>query len=160
MCESDREVIRGLRRERDALREQMEAVVMANRRLGERVAGLEGALRTIVAWQPPEVVSRIDGRKVPMGFEWGSEGVKDYFRDVAGAALAQTEPGGKGGCRCGCPAGANHLDRQRLAATIRERGEAAVKMEPPDSAIAVCKAFHELANEIEGYGDGTKEGDE
>jgi len=60
--------IRALLAERDALRE---------------------ALTAIEQWEVPFVESR--GEAVPMGVAYGSNGVRDYFRDIARAALAQEQ---------------------------------------------------------------------
>lgn len=59
--------------------------------LARRARGMEEALTKIVAWEPPPVVSRIDGRTVPLGVEFGSNGERDYFRNVARAALGAKE---------------------------------------------------------------------
>lgn len=60
--------IRALLAERDALRE---------------------ALTAIEQWEVPFVESR--GEAVSMGVAYGSNGVRDYFRDIARAALAQEQ---------------------------------------------------------------------
>ena len=59
------------------------------------VEALKDALEAIEKWTPPMVVSRIDGRTVSMGSEFGSDGERDYFREVARKALdaAQGEAG-------------------------------------------------------------------
>ena len=61
-----------------------------------RIEQLEAGLREIKEWKPPMVKSRIDGRKVSFGVEYGSNGERDYFRHVAEKALlAAPQPEGE-----------------------------------------------------------------
>jgi hypothetical protein len=62
----------------------------------QRIEQLEAGLREIKEWKPPMVKSRIDGRKVSFGVEYGSNGERDYFRHVAEKALlAAPQPEGE-----------------------------------------------------------------
>lgn len=55
------------------------------------IARLREALTAIEAWDAPLVESR--GKAVSMSVKYGSNGVRDYFRGIARAALAQEQGG-------------------------------------------------------------------
>lgn len=57
--------------------------------LTARVAELEAALKKIEDWNPPQVISRAE--LVPMASALGSNGERDYFRQLASAALLAKE---------------------------------------------------------------------
>ena len=77
-------------------RQRAEAAEAMGKHLYQRIEQLEAGLREIKEWKPPMVKSRIDGRKVSFGVEYGSNGERDYFRHVAEKALlAAPQPEGE-----------------------------------------------------------------
>ena len=85
-----------LQAENAALRQRAEAAEAMGKHLYQRIEQLEAGLREIKEWKPPMVKSRIDGRKVSFGVEYGSNGERDYFRHVAEKALlAAPQPEGE-----------------------------------------------------------------
>lgn len=52
-----------------------------------RIDKLEAALRTIVAWDSFPPATTHDGKPCSYGFAWGSNGERDYMRNIAQFAL-------------------------------------------------------------------------
>ena len=67
-------------------KELQDECVNAIQALESKLAAAEKALRFIEAWELPLVTDR-DGSKVPLGVVYGSNGERDYMRNVARQAL-------------------------------------------------------------------------
>lgn len=83
--DEDQPCTRGIEQRKELARLRAE-----NATLQRRCDGLEKALRTIIAWGPfPDTGNfHEDGTPMSYSFCYGSNGQRDYMRDIAKAALA------------------------------------------------------------------------
>lgn len=66
---------------------ELRSLCEARDRARKQRDALRQALNVIWQWQPPEVLSQ--GELVPMSIAIGSNGERDWFREIARAALSE-----------------------------------------------------------------------